>query len=98
MAATARGEWFVQGKPNEFRINEKGRGPIAVVTEQFMDRELRAAYARRIVRSVNLHDELVAVAQRVAKNGECTCTDGGAGFQCDVCEAKAVLKKAEERP
>ena len=41
--------------------------------------------------------EMLAVCLRVA-NGECTCADGGPGFTCEVCEAKAAVAKAKGTP
>lgn len=38
--------------------------------------------------------ELLAACERIVK-GECTCADGGKGFVCDVCEAKAAVAKAK---
>lgn len=54
----------------------------------------RIAEFNCIVLAVNAHDALVAACERIARNGECTCHDGGPGFQCDVCEARAALAKA----
>ena len=35
--------------------------------------------------------KLEAVCQRIV-NWECTCKDGGPGFQCEVCEAREALE------
>lgn len=38
--------------------------------------------------------DLLAACERFAKGAECTCTDGGAGFVCDVCEGRAAIARA----
>lgn len=42
------------------------------------------------------YGRLVKIAEHLAR-GECTCADGGPGFVCDVCEAKAVLAELAEK-
>lgn len=39
--------------------------------------------------------DLLAALERMVKGAECTCEDGGPGFICDVCEARAAIKKAK---
>lgn len=39
--------------------------------------------------------DLVRIAKRI-RGWECTCVDGGTGFQCEVCEANALLAKLPE--
>jgi hypothetical protein len=48
-----------------------------------------------LVRAANSHAALVSIARRVSRY-ECTCADGGPGFQCEVCEAKKALAAADE--
>ena len=45
-------------------------------------------------RAADAHDALVAACERFVKNGVCTCIDGGPGFVCDICEARAALALA----
>ena len=40
--------------------------------------------------------ELLEIAKRLARTGECTCHDLPDTEFCDVCHAKAVVKKAGE--
>ena len=61
-----------------------------------MTGDVRHSYrlAVQIVRSFNSHASLVAALERF-KNHECTCADGGPGFQCDACEARSVLASSK---
>lgn len=51
---------------------------------------IRDANARLIVAA----PDLLAACQRLVKNAECTCAEGGPGFTCDVCEGRAAIRKA----
>jgi len=37
--------------------------------------------------------EMYELAERIS-HGECTCADGGDGFECEVCEAKRLTRKS----
>lgn len=58
------------------------------------------AYRERVTKAADeikrLDTLLGAFAWRISK-GECTCPDGGQGFQCEVCEAKNILANLEEQ-
>jgi len=49
-----------------------------------------------IERLAEERDALAAALARITRLAECTCVDGGEGFVCDTCEARALLAKIEE--
>ena len=39
--------------------------------------------------------ELLEALERCCVGSECTCADGGTGFECDVCQGLAAIAKAK---
>lgn len=75
------------------------RGPIicdCAMTHGLGDARLvDEANAEFIVRSVNVHDELVAVLTELVDDGECYCSDNAAAKgPCGWCKARAAIRKA----
>lgn len=55
----------------------------------------RPAIAEANARLIAAAPAMLAALERLTRQAECTCHDGGENFTCDVCEARAALAAAK---